>query len=113
MSAQPAGFWESKLAEDAGCLTDLVVDVDCGKIQITGQYGVRFRNRLRSITTHCTGAAGPGGLKKIPHSSRPGECERYLRESLVEEIPFLNRHLAHLDIRKRAVMQMDDLPKGI
>jgi primosomal protein N'' len=37
----------------------------------------------------------------------------YLRESLVEEIPFLNRHLAHLDIRKRAVMQMDDLPKGI
>jgi hypothetical protein len=42
-----------------------------------------------------------------------GDAGRYLRESLVEEIPFLNRHLAHLDIRKRAVMQMDDLPKGI
>jgi hypothetical protein len=39
MSAQPAGFWGSKLKEDAGCLADLAADVDSGKIQITGQYG--------------------------------------------------------------------------
>jgi hypothetical protein len=39
MSAQPAGFWESKLTEDAGCLADLVADVDCGKIQITANTG--------------------------------------------------------------------------
>ena len=41
-----------------------------------------------------------------------GDRGRYLRESLVEEIPFLNCHLAHLDTRKRAVEQMDGLPKG-
>ncbi|MFN7844857.1 MAG: hypothetical protein ACK5N9_24305, partial [Pirellula sp.] len=42
-----------------------------------------------------------------------GDACRYLKEYLAEEIPFLNRHVAHIDTRKRVVEQMDSLPKGI
>jgi hypothetical protein len=34
-----AGFWESELMEDVGSGSDLVADVDCGKIQITAKMG--------------------------------------------------------------------------
>ena len=69
--------------ENVGC-GSVFIGSDRYEIGITAQYGVRFRNRLRSITTHCTGAAGPGGLKKIPHSSRPGECERSANRVIME-----------------------------
>ncbi|MEQ1831313.1 MAG: hypothetical protein ABL921_35530 [Pirellula sp.] len=67
----------------------------------------------KQITKGCNGAGEASGSAMLALPRPPAEPSRYLKEYLAEEIPFLNRHLAHIDTRKRVVEQMDSLPKGI